>query len=95
MEFTIIAKEVKLIAQARGVRIHQYLDNWLVRADSYTLCLKQTRDLVALCRELGWLVNLEKFELTPKQVFNFVGYQYDLVEGKVRPTQEKWEALRE
>ena len=40
-------------------------------------------------------VNLEKSEPIPKQVFDFVGYQYDLVEGKVRPTQERWEALRD
>ena len=30
MEFTVVAKEVKLIALQMGVRIHQYLDNWLV-----------------------------------------------------------------
>ena len=29
----------------------------------------------------------------PKQVFNFVGYQFDLKEGKVRPTEERWQAL--
>ena len=49
--------------------------------------------LVALCRELGWLVNQEKSELDPKQVFNFVGYQFDLREGKVRPTPEHWQTL--
>ena len=32
-------------------------------------------------------------ELVPKQVFNFVGYQFDLKEGKVRPTPERWQAL--
>ena len=30
MEFTIIAKEVKLMAIQNGIRIHQYLDDWLV-----------------------------------------------------------------
>ena len=49
--------------------------------------------LVTLCQELGWLVNKEKSELVPKQVFNFVGYQFDLKEGKVRPTEERWQAL--
>ena len=39
------------------------------------------------------LVNKEKSELVPKQVFNFVGYQFDLKEGKVRPTEERWQAL--
>ena len=35
----------------------------------------------------------QKSELEPKQVFNFIGYQYDLVKGIVRPTPERWEAL--
>ena len=30
LEFTRIVKEVKLIAQARNLRIHQYLDDWLL-----------------------------------------------------------------
>ena len=34
MEFTVVAKKVKLMALQRGIRIHQYLDNWLVRASS-------------------------------------------------------------
>ena len=37
MEFTVVAKEVKLIALQRGIRIHQYLDDWLVRATSTKL----------------------------------------------------------
>ena len=28
MEFTVVAKEVKLMALQRGIRIHQYLDDW-------------------------------------------------------------------
>ena len=95
MEFTVMAKEVKLMALQRGIRIHQYLDDWLVRATSHQTCLQNilTFKLVALCRELGWLVNKEKSELDPKQVFNFVGYQFDLREGKVRPTPECWQTL--
>ena len=93
MEFTVVAKEVKLIALQRGIRIHQYLDNWLMRATSHQTCLQHTQTLVALCRELGWLVNKEKSELDPKQVFNFVGYQLDLREGAVRPTPECWQTL--
>ena len=60
---------------------------------SHQTCLQHTQTLVALCRELGWLVNKEKSELDPKQVFNFVGYQFDQAEGKVRPTPERWQAL--
>ena len=93
MEFTVAAKEVKLMALQRGIRIQQYLDDWLVRASSHETCLQHTQNLVVLCQDLGWLVNKEKSELVQKQVFNFVGYQFDLKEGKVRPTPERWQAL--
>ena len=62
----------------KGIRIHQYLDDWLVRARSLQTCHQHTQELVKMCQDLGWLVNMEKSELEPKQVFNFVGYQLDL-----------------
>ena len=95
MEFTVLAKEVKLMAIHRGIRIHQYLDDWLVRAKSYQICLQHTESLVKICQELGWLVNLEKSELEPKQVFDFVGYQFDLWSGRVRPTPDRWQSLED
>ena len=95
MEFTIIAKEVKLIAIHKGIRIHQYLDDWLVRATSHQACLQHTQVLVKMCQRLGWLVNVEKSELEPKQVFNFVGYQFDLESGCVRPTPDRWQSLQD
>ena len=73
----------------KGIRIHQYLDDWLVRARSHQVCLKHTQDLVKICQELGWLVNLEKSELEPKQIFDFVGYQFNLRSGRVRPTPDR------
>ena len=60
LEFTVVAKEVKLMTIQRGIRIHQYLDDWLVRARSRQVCLQHTQDLMKICQELGWLVNLEK-----------------------------------
>ena len=92
MEFTVVTKEVKLISLQKGIRIHQYLD-WLVRASTHDTCLQHTQTLITLCQELGWLVNREKSELVPQQVFNFVGYQFDLKEGRVRPTGERWQTL--
>ena len=73
MEFTVVAKEIKLMASQRGIRIHQYLEDWLVRAKSHHICLQHTQTLVAICRELGWMVNREKSELDPKQVFSVIG----------------------
>ena len=85
MEFTVLAKEVKLMA------IH----DWLVRARSQHICLQHTQILVKMCQDLGWLVNLEKSELEPKQVFDFVGYQFDLRSGRVRPTPDRWQSLQD
>ena len=95
LEFTKVVKEVKLMAQARGIRIHQYLDDWLVRAPDQGTCQLHTQTLLALCHELGWVVNMEKSELTPQQVFNFVGYRFDLLSGRVLPTQDRWIALQQ
>ena len=67
LEFTVVTKEVKLMALQKGIRIHQYLDDWLVWARSHQTCLQHTQTLVALfSRGLGWLVNIEKSELDPK-----------------------------
>ena len=93
LEFTKVAKEVKLMAQARGIRIHQYLDDWLLRAPCPETCLFHTRTLLDLCHRLGWVVNMTKSDLVPQQVFNFVGYRFDLSQGLVKPTQERWMAL--
>ena len=95
MEFTVLAKEVKLMAIHRGIRTHQYLDDWLVRARSQHICLQHTQILVKMCQDLGWLVNLEKSELEPKQVFDFVVYQFDLRSGRVRPTPDRWQSLQD
>ena len=95
LEFTKVVKEVKLMAQARGIRIHQYLNDWLLRAPSHETCLRHTRILLALCQELGWVVNMQKLELLPQQVFNFFGYRFDLLTGRVLHTQDRWSTLRQ
>ena len=95
LEFTKVTKEVKLMAQAKGIRIHQYLDDWLLRAHSRETCLQHTQTLLALCQKLGWVVNMKKSVLVPQRVFNFVGYRFDLIKGRVLPTQDRWVALQE
>ena len=95
LEFTVIAMEVKLMAIHQGIRIHQYLDDWLVRAKSHQVCLQHTQDVVKIRQELGWLGNLEKSELEPKQIFDFVGYQFDLRAGWVRLTPDCWQNLQD
>ena len=82
MKFTMAVEEDKLIAQNKGIRIHQYLDNWSVRAPFNQTCLHHTQTLVALCQNLGWILNIEKSELEPKHIFDFIGYQFYLQGGQ-------------
>ena len=95
LEFTVVAKDVKLMAMQKGIRVHQYLEDWLVRASSHRICLQHTQILMKMCQRLGWLVNVEKSELEPKQMFDFVGYQVDLRSGRVRPTPDRWQNLQD
>ena len=53
------------IAQAKGIRIHQYLDDWLLRAPCSDTCLQHIEALLALCQQLGSLVNMEEIRVEP------------------------------
>ena len=47
-----------------------------------------TQAMVDLTRSLGWIINQEKSELKPTQVFSFVGYEYHLDSALVKHTQD-------
>ena len=54
-----------------------------------------TQTVVDLTQSLGWIINQEKSELNPTQVFSFVGYEYHLDSALVKPTQERWLKLQD
>ena len=83
----MIVKEVKLMALTRGIRLHQYLDDWLISAQSWEEA--QVNTVVDLTQSLGLIINQEKSELKPTQVFSFVGYEYHPNSALVKPTQER------
>ena len=91
--FTRIVKEAKLILQSRGIRVHQYLDDWLLRANTRHQCHLRTKELLHTIQELGFVINLEKSELEPTQKIDFLGYHFDLIQGKVFPTEKKLKIL--
>ena len=93
--FTSLVKEVKLIALQSGIRLHQYLDDWLIRAPSKQTCMDQTQKLLKLVKDLGFIVNLKKSDLIPSQRFDFLGYHFLLDLALVKPTQDRWTKLQE
>ena len=63
--FTMIVKEVKLMALSRGLRIHQYLEDWLTRSQSQEEAQVNTQAVVDLTQSFGWIINQKKSELKP------------------------------
>ena len=78
------------MALCRGLRVHQYLDDWLIRSQSQEEAQVNTQAVVDLTQSLGWIINQEKSELKPTEVFSYVGYEYHLDSALVKLTQERW-----
>ena len=82
----MIVKEVNLMALSRGFRLHQYLDDWLIRSQSQEKAQVNTQAVLDLTQFLGWIINQEKSELKPTQVLSSLGYKYYLDSALVKPT---------
>ena len=54
-----------------------------------------TQTVVDLTQSLGRIINQEKSELKPTQVFSFVDYEYHLDSAFVKQTQERWLKLQD
>ena len=84
----MVAKEVKLMALAEGICIHQYIDGWLMRTNSKQQCQENPYWLVHLFESLGWIKYLEIRFISNSSNLIF-GYKFDLRVGLVFPTQKE------
>ncbi len=76
-----------------GVRILNYLDDWLILAQSRKQ-LGDHRDLVLRhLSQLGLRVNWEKSKLSPVQRISFLGVELDSVSMTARLTEERAQAV--
>ena len=96
--FTKILRPVLAYAHLHGVRLHMYLDDWLLNPDSRQEAQEQTSWLRSLCRRLGLVINLEKSELIPSQKAIYLGIELDSLAGLARPSDKrvtKWISIAE
>ncbi len=102
-EFTKILQPVVDILRAHGIRLHAYLDDWLIRGDSAEQVHRDTRLVLNTLRHLGWIVNLKKSSLDPAQDFVYLGMRFRTTGSTVlvSPSEElltrvaAWEPIME
>ena len=69
---------------------------WVSSVDlSYAHIPFQQSSRKYLTQFLGWIINQEKSELKPTQVFPFMGYEYYLDSALVRPSQRDGSNLKD
>ena len=92
-EFSRVTETLGAIAHRQSINLHLYLDDWLLRARSFLKCRQDTATTLRQTNSLGFIINEEKSELVPTQQFSFLGEDYDLALGLVRPTLRKYHQI--
>ena len=84
-EFTKLLRPVVSLLRQQGVKLHVYLDDWLIRADTWEQAQLHAQTTIRVLQFLGWIINYEKSDLTPSQDFQFIGMQFNTRRFTVAP----------
>ena len=84
-EFTKLLRPVVSLLRQQGVKLHIYLDDWLIRADTPEEAQLHSQTTIKVLQFLGWIINFEKSDLTPSQDFQFIGMQFNTRRFTVAP----------
>ena len=87
--FTKILKPVLAYAHLHRVKLHMYIDDWLLNPGTHQEALEQSSWLKSLCQKLGLVLNLEKSDLIPSQVATYLGIELDTSVGLARPSHKR------
>ena len=60
----------------RAITLHPYLDDWLARNQNRRKLLEHRQFILSLINSLGLIINYEKSDLVPAQVFTFIGMEF-------------------
>ena len=87
--FTKVLKPILGMLRKAMVRVHAYLDDWIMRLHTPQMGYRTAFVTVLLLRSLGWLVNFPKSFLFPRIQFEFIGLEWNLQANYVKPRLEK------
>ena len=91
--FTRVMRAVGAYVRKMGLKLHLYLDDWILLSASAQAAQMWMEWLLALARALGLVVNLPKCDLTPSQIYHFIGILFNLIIGTAQPTPARVDAL--
>ena len=86
--FSRLVRSVAAFAHTHRVLVHQYLDDWLLRAHTHSMSNEITAWLLSWLIALGFKVNFKKSDMNPEQQKIFLGIVFDLVRYQARPSQD-------
>ena len=87
--FTKILAPVVTLLRGALIKVHAYLDDWILRLFHPSLGDRTAFIVVDLLRMLGWVINFPKSTLVPRIHFEFIGLEWDLLNGIIKPRQAK------
>ncbi len=91
--FTKVAEAALVPMREQGVRILNYLDDWLILAQSQDQLCEHRDWVLSHLSQLGLRVNWEKSKLSPTQRISFLGMELDSVSQTARLTQERAQSV--
>ena len=86
--FTQVLKPVLGHLRRQGIKVHGYLDDWIIRGAHPGQTKQFTDTVLKLLTDLGWIINWDKCSLTPAQEFTFLGLQFNTRLATVAPGQK-------
>jgi hypothetical protein len=93
--FTRVAQVIVTQLRHEGLRVHAYLDDWIILGRSPRDVMLARDRAVALLQSLGFYSELGKVPSSPFSAFRFLGATLDLRNGLVFPNQKRVDSLRE
>ena len=91
--FTRVMAPVSAFLHRIGIRLRQYLDDWLSQASSWEQVLLDLNTVLQLCSSLGIVVNWEKSQLIPTQRMIYLGVLLDSISFRASPALKRVEKL--
>ncbi len=87
--FTRVMKSVGTYARSQGLLLFLYLDDWLLLSNNNGEAVLWINWLLKLVQSLGLLPNIAKCDLTPSQIYLFIGVLFNLIQGTAQPAPHR------